>query len=388
MPVEIIPATDSRDMRRFIMLPFRLYRDDPLWIPPLISQERSQFDRGKNPAFDYCDAKFFLAVRDGRTVGRVVATVNRRYMEKTGRSCGRFGWFECEDNRDTAFSLMEAAESWLAERGMTEISGPMGFTDNDMTGFLIEGFDELPTIAGSYNPPWYSEMMVERGYAKEVDYVEYRITVPDEIPEKVGRMAELIRQRSRIRVFNERSTRALSRKWGHQVFEVLNESYRELYGTTLLDRREIEYYIKTYLGQVDPEFIKLAADGDRIVGFIIAMPNLSRGFQKARGRLFPFGFIHIIRDMKKSRVLDFYLAGIRPEYQGKGIDAVMAYEMARSALARGMEYAESNHELEDNRKIQAMWKMYDKRLHRRIRVYTRSLPGVDDGGMTADRQDG
>ena len=374
MPATVAPVRNRSDMREFIRLPFELYRDDPLWIPPLIHQERSQFDSSVNPAFRYCRAQFFLARRDGVAVGRVAAIINSRYLEKTGRKCGRFGWFECEKDLDTAGMLLDEAEKWLADNGMTEVSGPMGFTDNDMTGFLVEGFDELPTIAGSYNPPWYNEFIESRGYSKEVDYVEFKITVPEEMPEKVRRITELIRKRSSIRVFNESSTRALSKKWGRQVFEVLNDSYRDLYGTTLLDDREIAYYIKTYLGQVDPEFIKLAADGDKLVGFIIAMPNLSRAFQKARGRLFPFGFIHILREMKKSRVLDFYLAGIRPEYQGKGIDALMAYEMGRSALARGMEFAESNHELEDNRKIQAMWKMYDKRLHRRVRVYNRSLP--------------
>lgn len=374
MQAEISPAVSRKDMNDFVRLPFSLYRDDPLWIPPLLFQEKAQFDPGKNPAYRYCDARFFLARSSGRTVGRVCAIVNRRYLEKTGRKCGRFGWFECQDDPETANLLLEAAENWLASEGMTEISGPMGFTDNDMTGFLVEGFDELPTIAGSYNPPWYNDLVASRGYSKEVDYVEYKITVPEEIPEKVIRLTELIRERSRVRVFNETSTRTLSKKWGHQIFDVLNEAYRDLYGTTLLDEREINYYIKTYLGQVDPEFIKLATDGDRVVGFIIAMPNLSRAFQKAGGRLFPFGFIHILREMKRSRVLDFYLAGIRPEYQGKGVDALMANEMAKSALARGIQYAESNHELENNKKIQALWKMYDKRLHRRIRVYHTLLP--------------
>lgn len=376
MSANVIPVRSRRDMDRFIKFPFSLYRDDPLWVPPLISQERSQFDPDRNPAYRYCDADFFLVRRDGRTVGRVAALVNRRYLEKTGRQCGRFGWFECIEDREAAGMLMDAAEEWLADRGMTEVSGPMGFTDNDMTGCLVEGFEELPTIAGSYNPPWYNDFMTSRGYAKEVDYVEYRIKVPEEIPEKMQRLVKLIRQRSSVRVFSEKSTRALSKKWGHQLFEVLNESYRDLYGTTTLDEREIDYYIKSYLGQVDPEFIKLAVDGDRMVGFIIAMPNLSRAFQKARGRLFPFGFLHILREMKRSRVLDFYLAGIRPGYQGKGIDALMGYEMGRSALSRGMEYAESNHELEDNKKIQALWKMYDKRLHRRSRVYNRRLTGL------------
>lgn len=373
MSAIVIPVRSRRDMDRFIKFPFSLYRNDPLWVPPLISQERAQFDPDRNPAYRYCDARFFLVLRDGRTVGRVAALVNRRYLEKTGRQCGRFGWFECTDDREAAEQLLDAAEEWLAERCMTEVSGPMGFTDNDMTGFLVEGFEELPTIAGSYNPQWYNDLMTSRGYVKEVDYVEYRIKVPEEIPEKMQRLVKLIRQRSSVRVFSESSTRVLSKKWGHQLFEVLNESYRDLYGTTTLDEKEIDYYIKTYLGQVDPEFIKLAVDGERMVGFIIAMPNISRAFQKARGRLFPFGFLHILREMKRSRVLDFYLAGIRPGYQGKGIDALMGYEMGRSALSRGMEYAESNHELEGNKKIQALWKMYDKRLHRRSRVYNRRL---------------
>ncbi len=373
MPAVIKPVNTKSELIQFIKVPFTLYRDDPLWIPPLISQEKSQFDPNKNPAYRYCDTAFFLALREGKAVGRVAVIINKRYIEKLGRNCGRFGWFECEDNPETANALLGAAENWLLEKGMTEVSGPMGFTDNDMTGFLIEGFEELPTIAGSYNPPWYNDLVTSRGYAKEVDYVEYKITVPDAFPEKVERLTALIKKRSKVKVFHEKTTRSLSKKWGHQVFDVLNESYERLYGTTLLDEDEIEYYIKTYLGQVDPEFIKLAADGDRLVGFIIAMPNLSKAFQKANGKLFPFGFMHILSDMKKSRTLDFYLAGIRPDYQGKGVDALMSYEMGVSAFKRKMEFAESNHELEDNKKIQAMWKFYEKRLHRKIRVYHRLL---------------
>ena len=373
MPAVIKPVRTKSELNHFIKLPFSLYRGDPLWIPPLISQEKSQFDPKINPAFSYCDTAFFLAWREGKPVGRIAAIVNERYIKKLETKCGRFGWFDCENNSDTANALFSVAEEWLIEKGMTNISGPMGFTDNDMTGFLIEGFDELPTIAGSYNPPWYNDIITARGYEKEVDYVEYKITVPDAFPEKVERLTALIKKRSKVRVFNEKSTRALSRKWGYQIFDVLNEAFEQLYGTTLLDENEIEYYIKTYLGQVDPEFIKLAADGDKLVGFIIAMPNLSKAFQKAKGRLFPFGFIHILREMKKSRTLDFYLAGIHPDYQGKGVDALMSYEMGISAFRRKMEYAESNHELEDNKKIQAMWKFYEKRLHRRIRVYQRNL---------------
>lgn len=371
--IEIRAAVSGSDMKRFVMLPYRLYRDDPNWIPQLIMHEKAQFDPSKNPAFDYCHSRFLLAIRDGEVVGRVAALINRKLVEKLGSNTGRFGWFECIEDRSVASALMGAVEEWLISNGMDRVSGPMGFTDNDQTGFLLEGFEELPTIAGSYNPPWYNEFFESMGYGKEVDYVEFRITVPDRIPEKMEKLVGLIKKRTTVRVFHADSPKKLAKNWGHQVFDVLNESYAELYGTTLLGEKEIQYYIKSYLGQVDPEFIKLAADGDRLVGFIIAMPNLSRAFQKAKGRLLPFGFIHILRSMKKSKVLDFYLAGIRPGYQGKGIDALMAFEMGRSALARGMKFAESNHELETNHKIQALWKLYDKRLHRKARVYTRDL---------------
>ena len=369
----IVPVDSGRDLRRFVDFPYALYRDDSVWVPPLRSMEISQFDQRRNPAYEFSRTRLFLAVRDGRVVGRVAALIVDRSIERWNRKCGRFGWFECEDDRQTAAALLDAAEKWLISQGMDEVSGPLGFTDNDPTGLVVDGFDEVPTIAAGYNPQWYNDFLLERGYSKEVDYVEYRITVPPEIPERVRRMAELIRKRSSVRVFSEKSRKALAKKWGHQVFDVLNEAYAELYGTSLLSSRQIEFYISNYLGQVDPEFIKLAVDGDRLIGFIIAMPNLSRAFQKARGRLFPFGAIHILREMKRSRVLDFYLAGIRKQYQNTGVDALLSYEMAVSALARGMEYAESNHELESNTKIQSMWKLYDRRLHRRARVYNRKL---------------
>ncbi len=369
----IVQVDSGRGMRDFVRLPYDLYRGDPLWVPPLLAHERAQFDSRRNPAFEYCDAGFFLAVREGRPVGRVAAVLNKRYVEKTGRACGRFAWFECEDDEAAGRALMSTAEGWLVERGMEEASGPMGFTDNDRTGFLVEGFEELPPIAGSYNPPWYNDLVTSLGYEKEVDYVEYRIEVPERVPERMERLVELIRSRTSVRVFSETSAKRVARRWGRQVFDVLNEAFEELYGTTRLSDREIEYYIDMYLGQVDPEFIKLAADGDRLVGFIIAMPNLSRAFQKAGGRLFPTGFAHVLRAMRRSRGLDFYLAGVRPEYRKKGVAALLGFEIARSAVDRGMEYAESNHELEGNSKIQAMWKPYDKRLHRRSRVYNRSL---------------
>lgn len=367
------PVRSERDLSEFVRLPFRLYRSDPLWIPQLVAHEKVQFDPKRNPAYETARAQLFRAVRDGRTVGRVAAIVSDAYIERWSRKCGRFGWFECENDPEIARLLLSSAEEWVAGQGMTEISGPLGFTDNDATGLLIEGFDELPTIAGSYNPPWYRGFLETLGYTKEVDYVEYRITVPQELPERMLKLAENISRRTGIRVFSETSRKRLARGWGRQIFEVLNLTYSDLYGTTLLSDAQIDFYISSYLGQVDPSFIKLAADGDRLVGFIIAMPNLSHAFQKARGRLFPFGFVHILRALKRSDVLDFYLAGILPEYRNKGIDAMLTMEMGRTALKRGMKFAESNHELEDNTLIQSMWKLYERRLHRRSRVFNRKF---------------
>ena len=373
MQIEVKPVQSKKEMNAFIRFPYKLYRNNPCWIPQLLMQEKAQFDPDINPAFKYCKTEFFVAWRDKSPVGRIAAIVNGRYNDKTGKKSGRFGWFECEHNEETATALLREAEKWLAEQGMDEVCGPMGFTDNDMTGFLIEGFDELPTIAASYNLPWYNTWITSLGYSKEVDYVEFRAVVPETMPDKLERIANIVRRRTDIQVFSPTNKKKLAKYWGHQLFGVLNESFAELHGTSILDDDEIDYFIDAYLGQVDTDFIKLATVDDKLVGFIIAMPSLSTGFQKAKGRLFPFGFIHVLRAMKTADILDFYLAGVLPEYQGKGIDALMAYEMGMSAIARGMKYTESNRELEDNHKIQAQWKLLDKRLHRRTRVYNKRL---------------
>ncbi|MBN1425956.1 hypothetical protein JXA88_15515 [Candidatus Fermentibacteria bacterium] len=371
--LRVTPVLLPRDLSRFVEFPYWFYRADPTWIPPLRADERRQFDPGRNPAFEHTDAQLFLARRGDAVVGRVAALVSHPFIQRWNRRCGRFGWFECERDEGTASALIAAAEAWVAERGMEEISGPLGFTDFDPTGFLVEGFGELPTIAGSYNPPYYNDFITALGYVKEIEYVEYRTTVPAQLPEKVSRLAEVLAKRSGVRVFSERSRKELVAQWGPQLFQVLNRTYAHLYGTTELTERQIEFYVDGYLGHVDPEFIKLAVHDDRLVGFVVAMPNLSRAFQKARGRLFPLGFLHILRAMKTSTVLDFYLAGVLPEYRNRGIDLMLAYEMGKSALARGMTHAESNREIEENAKIQAQWKLYEKRLHRRSRVYTKRL---------------
>jgi ribosomal protein S18 acetylase RimI-like enzyme len=371
-PITIRPVLTRKDIAGFVDVPFRINGSNRFWVPPLISQERAMFDPSRNPAFDDCSARLFIASRGGRDVGRIAAIVSRPYVQKRG-PCGRFGWFDCEDDGETALSLFREAESWLVSEGMEEVSGPLGFCDLDTTGLLVEGFDELPPIAGSYNPPYYAGLVEAAGYTKEIDYVEYRITVPGSLPDRLTRLVSQIRERTGIRVFNETDKKVLARRWGSQVFDVINEAYEELYGTTTLSARQIAFYIDAYLGHVDPEFIKLAAEGDRLIGFVIAMPSLSEAFQKARGRLFPLGFAHVLRAMKTSRVLDFYLAGIRPEYRNRGIDVMLSYEMGVTALRRGMLFAESNHELESNSKIQSMWKLYERRLHRRTRVYNRRL---------------
>lgn len=367
------PVLSRKDLKTFVKLPFQIYRNNSKWVPELISQEMIQFNSEKNPVFEKCRAKFFVVWRNSKPAGRIAAIVSESYIERWNRKCGRFGWFESENDPEVASMLFKAAENWLVEQGMEEISGPLGFTDNDQTGFLVEGFDELPSLAGSYNHPYYNDFITSSGYKKEVDYVEYRITVPEKIPDRVVRLADLVKKRSSVRILENVSRKNLAKKWGKEVFNVINESYSELYGTTPLTEKQIQFYIDSYLGHVDPDFIKLAVDKDQLVGFVIAMPNLSSAFQKANGRLFPFGFFHILRQMKTSRVLDFYLAGILSEYQNTGVDLLLMYEMGKTALSRGMLFAESNREMEENKKIQAMWKFYDKRLHRRTRVYNKKL---------------
>jgi len=375
MSIEIRIVTSRRDLKTFVAVPFDLYRDHPLWVPPLIRDELDTFNPDRNPAYENADTRLFVAYAGGRPVGRIAAILSHVANRKYGTRNMRFGWFDSIDDDAVAQALFGAVEGWARECGMETLTGPHGFCDLDPQGMLIEGFDQLPTIAVYYNYPYYNELVRRSGFAKEVDYVEYLTPVPHDtgIPEKLLRITERVRQRSRLRLLKFGSKREMLAR-APELFRLLDETFAEIYGAVPLTQAQMDYYVKKYFSFLDKDLVQVAVnEDDEMVAFMFAMPSLSRGFQRARGRLFPFGWWHILRALREHDVLDFYLAGVRERYRGQGIDLLMVMEFAKIALARGYRVVESNPELESNEKIQAQWKPFNPTLHKRRRIYRKEI---------------
>ncbi len=373
MSVVVEPVTTSRQLRDFARFPFHLYKGEKNWVPPLGSEETDLMDPKKNPTARHCDYRAFLARRNGEVVGRIVAVVNPLINEARGVSQVRFFMPDFVDDPEVTDALFGAVETFGRERGLAECVGPIGFQHLDKQGMLIEGFDELTTMAAYYNYPYYRDHMVRMGYGKDVDWLEFRVTAPTEIPEKFTRLTEIMKKRTGIRLLEARSKKDFL-PYVHKLFDVLNEAYREIYGAADLDPAEIDHAREEYFGFIDTDFTKLALNEDgEAVGFGITMPSLSRALQKAKGRLFPFGFIHLLRALKKPEVLDFYLIGVLPEYQSRGVPLIIMTSIMEGAIRRGIRFAETNLELEDNKDVQGLWKMFETRQHKRRRAWKKAL---------------
>ncbi len=376
MSVQIVPVASRRDLKRFVTFPMALYRGSPWWVPQLISDEMALLTPSKNPAFENAEAQPFLALRDGRIVGRIAAILSHAANRKYGTKNLRFSWFDTIDDLEVVKALFAAVEAWGRERGMETLTGPHSFTDLDPEGLLIMGFEELSTIATSYNYPYYPGLVEACGFVKEVDYVEFQALPPEgaQLPEKIVRLAEWGTKRNKFRVVKFTSIRKAKAERAAELFDLLDESFEELYGTVPLTRRQKEWFVEKYLSHVNLDYIEMVVnEKDEMIGFMIAMPSLSRAFQKARGRLLPFGLFHILRALKKYDTLDFYLAGVKKEYRGKGVDLMMTVDIFRTAMAHGIRSAESNVELETNTRIQNEWKVVPVRQHKRRRIYRKSI---------------
>jgi len=375
MSITVKEVLNKKDLKTFVKLPFAMYKNDPMWVPQLIRDDMEVFNRAKNPAFDNADARQFLAYRDGKAVGRIAAILSRVANQKYNTKNLRFGWFDAPNDPEVAAALFKTVEDWAKELGMETLTGPHGFCDLDPQGMLVEGFDQLPTIAGYYNFPYYQKLVEDLGFQKEVDYVEFRTHVPEmsAFPEKLLRLAERIKERGGLRVLQFSNKKEILGR-AEELFHLLDEAFEEIYGAVPLTERQIHYFIKKYFSFVDKDLIQAVVNQkDEMVGFMIAMPNFSRAFQKARGSLFPLGWWHLLRAMKKNDVLDFYLAGIKKNYRGQGVDLLMVVEMAHKAIAKGFHYTESNQELESNTKIQAQWKYFNPVQHKRKRIFKKVL---------------
>jgi len=373
MSIEMREVKTLGDLKKFIGFPYKLYKNHPYWVPPLFMDEMNTLRKDKNPAFEHCEAKYWLAYKNKRIVGRIAAIINQLYIDKWKNKFARFGWIDFIDDKEVSKALLETAENWAKEKGMTAVHGPLGFTDLDYEGMLIEGFDELGTLATIYNYPYYPEHITQLGYKKDTDWMEYELPVPEEPNEKIARVAEIALRRNKLRLLNARNKKELL-KYAKDLFDLIDVAYSNLYGVVPLTEKQVNAYVKQYFGFVKPEFVPVILDEKgKMVAFGVTMPSLSKALQKCRGRILPFGFFHLLNALKKNDRADLYLVAVHPDYQGKGINAVMINEMNLVYKKLGIKKAESNPELETNHLVQAQWKYFPRRQHKRRRCFIKHL---------------
>ncbi len=374
--IEIRPVAPVKsELRRYVQFGIDLYAGNSCYVPPLVFDEINTFIPDKNPAFDYCRSQSFMAYRDGVPVGRITAIVNTAANKKFGKKDVRFGWVDFIDDEAVVDALFKAVEEWGRRQGMTRIVGPMGFSDMDPEGMLIEGFDEMGTMATIYNYPYYKQHMERLGFKKEADWVEYRMTVPDKVPDKYMRVADIVRRRFELETPKYTSRKKLKKDYGTAIFNLINEAYANLYGFVELTPRQIEYYVDMYLGLLRLEDVCVITDKNKeLVGFGISIPSLSKALRACDGNLFPTGWYHLLRAIRgHSDVVDLMLVAIKPEYQGKGVNALLFSVLLPNYIANGYKFAESNVELEGNENVQKQWEYFERRQHRRRRAWGKDI---------------
>lgn len=376
MPVSVIPVTTKREMKQFICFNYKLYKDSPYAVPELYNDVRDTLDSEKNAAFEFCEAQPFIALRGGEVVGRIVAIINHKANATWNKKAVRFGWVDFIDDAEVADALFATVEQWGRERGMTEVHGPLGFTDFDPEGMLVEGFDRIGTMATIYNYPYYPVHMERMGYAKDVDWVEYLLTAPEALPEKHARITRIVKEKFGLRVVKYNSHAKLARERGTAIFELLNEAYAHLYGYSALSPKQIQQYIDMYLPLLDLRLVPLIVDKeDHLIGFGVLLPSLAQAFQKARGYMLPFGWWHLIKALKwnRTQTTEMLLVAVKPEYQGKGAVALIFDDIIPVHHKLGYKWSESNPELESNNKVQAQWDYFERENHKRRRAYVKQL---------------
>jgi GNAT superfamily N-acetyltransferase len=376
MEIEIREVTGKKELKAFVKFNIELYKDSPYHVPGLIQDELTTLSSKKNPAFEFCEAKYFLAYKDGKIAGRIAGIINHRSNEVWKQQHARFGFIDFIDDEEVSEKLFLAVESWAKSKGMTAMHGPLGFTDLDHEGLLIEGFDRLATMATAYSYPYYYRHLERLGYAKDQDWYEYRITAPAQVPEKYARVAEIARKRHGLKVIKFRKTKDIW-PYAYKLFALWNKAYAPLYAYSPLSDRQIKFYIKMYIPMLRLELISLIVReiDDEVVGLGICIPNLSIPLRKARGKLFPFGFLYLLKTLysKKIKEMDMMMIGVDPDYQNKGVNALIFSDMITSMIKLGVENCESNPELEVNNKIQSHWEYFDAYVHKKRRAYIKAL---------------
>ena len=366
-------VVNKKQFSEFIDFPHRLYKGDKYYVPQLKKNTEETFSKNKNPAFEFCEVKYWLAYKENKVVGRIAGIINYAFIEKWKNKYMRFGWIDFEEDEEIAKALLKQVEIWAGEKEMTAVHGPLGFTNFDYAGLLIDGFDQLGTFAAMYNYSYYPLFIESAGYSKDVDWVEYKIKVPEVMPTKLVKMASIAEKRYNLCVVKAQTTKDIL-PYAKDIFRLVNSAYADLYGMVALNEKQIEYNTKKYLSFIRADFVSLVLDKNGELAAIgITMPSLSLALQKAKGRLYPFGFIHILKAFKKNTLADLCLVAVRKNLQGKGVNALLMHQLTRSYIKNRIEYAESNPELELNTKVQSIWEYYDAVQHKRRRCYIKYL---------------
>src|SRR5690606_22256758 len=371
--IEITRISTKKQLKEFVKFQFSLYKTSKNWVPPIISQELDNFDKVKNPAFQDADAWFYLAYRNNEIVGRVCAIVDWDEEKKQGNRKLRFGWFDCINDQQVCNALLDQVVAIAKEQKLAYIKEPAGFSNMDKDGMLIEGFDLIGSMPTNYNYAYYPELIENYGFKKEVDWKEYEINMPKQIPDKVAKFSSLLLRKYDLRILDIPNTKALL-PYAEKIFDLMNRSHEHLESFTPIKPYQVEHYKNKYLKFLDPDFVILIADKDgNLVGFSVIMPSFSEALQKANGKLFPFGFYHLLKAQKSGEKVTLLLIGVAPEYMRKGLTAIIFYQTYKTFLEKGTEMMETNPELETNNQIHSLWKDYDPRLIKRWRTYRKYL---------------
>lgn len=371
--LKIIKVSDRRQLKAFITFPEKLYKDSENWVPALYADEFETLDKKKNAAFEFCDADYFLAYRGSEPVGRVAAIINRKANELWKQNAVRFGWLDFIKDEEVLRALIDEVAAWGKARGCTEMKGPWGFTDMDKEGLLVEGFEHLSPFTCLYNFPYYGPMLEKLGFTKEVDWTQRTLDVSPELP-SMFQFAHLIEERSNVHVVQPKSMKDMGKRYGMEIFHMYNEAFAPLHGFSPLTDKQIDAYLKTYVPILDKDFVAVAVnDQDKPIGFLFCVPSLSKAVKKSNGRLFPFGFINILKALKKNDTLEALIMGVMPEYQQCGIPVLLFKYLHENCIKRGINTIIMNPQLEENYKVQSLFGEYTTHPFMRRRAYKRHI---------------
>lgn len=373
MSLTIKEISTKKEFIEFVKFPDKLYSGNKFYIPAIHANELQTLSFDKNPAFEFCKAKYWIALRDGVIVGRIAGIINDKYNEKHNIKYARFGWLDFIDDLEVLMLLLQTVEKWAINENMEKIHGPLGFSSFDPSGILTEGFNEMPTSFAHYNFPYYSKLIEKFGYQKDVDWIEYNVKVPKSTPEKFMKGAELIKKRYKLRSAKLKKKKDIL-KYSDDLFRLLNAEYKDIYAFSELTKRQIEELKKQFISILRPEYVSIILDTTgKVIAFGITIPSIAKAQQKSKGKLFPFGFIRIMYALRKNDTVDTLLIAVQKNYQNKGVSGIIFNDISSAFVKNGITNLESTRELENNIKVNNLWNKLEHRQHKRVRCYIKKL---------------